>query len=48
VVLGYPGAVYRAEPGGGQVGADRFNDNPQLVAAQGFAVLAPSLPGGPT
>jgi len=44
VVLGYPGRVHMTEPPAGRPGADQVDDNPQLIAAAGFAVLVPSLP----
>jgi len=44
VVMGYPGDGFRAPPHGGRPGADQVDDNPQLLAAAGFAVLVPSLP----
>jgi dipeptidyl aminopeptidase/acylaminoacyl peptidase len=44
VVLGYPTAVWDVQPRGGRPGAEQVDDNEQLLAAQGFAVLAPSLP----
>jgi len=44
VVLGYPTQRNSSPPHGGRPGADQVDDNPQLVAAAGFAVLVPSLP----
>jgi dipeptidyl aminopeptidase/acylaminoacyl peptidase len=44
IVLGYPGAVYPEAPYVGRPGLAQFDDNPQLLAAHGYAVLMPSLP----
>lgn len=44
VVLPYPGAVYRTPPGRYAPDALVFTPNARLLTAQGYAVLAPSLP----
>ncbi|WP_374660634.1 alpha/beta hydrolase family protein [Phenylobacterium sp.] len=44
VVIPYPGAVYDRPPAKYAPGALTFYTNPQLLAAQGYAVLVPSLP----
>ena len=48
LVMGYPGAVYDTPPYGGRPGVvDPIDDNAQLAAAHGYAVLIPSLPQDP-
>jgi dipeptidyl aminopeptidase/acylaminoacyl peptidase len=44
VVLPYPGAVYTEPPGLHAPGSANFVSNAQVLAARGYAVLAPSLP----
>ncbi|KQW67048.1 hypothetical protein ASE17_20460 [Phenylobacterium sp. Root77] len=48
VVVAYPGAIYREPPSKYAPGALTFYTNPQLLAAQGYAVLVPSLPRAST
>lgn len=44
VVVPYPGKVYATPPARYAPGAVNFTPNAQLLAAQGYAVLVPSLP----
>jgi dipeptidyl aminopeptidase/acylaminoacyl peptidase len=46
VVIPYPGATYPHAPAKYAPGASTFYTNPQLLAANGYAVLVPSLPRG--
>ena len=48
VVSPYPGRIYgKVAPADQQLGSERFHSSAQLLAAQGFAVLLPSLPMPP-
>lgn len=44
IVLPYPGKLYATPPARYAAGAINFTPNAQLLAAQGYAVLVPSLP----